>query len=106
MAGIRMNLRRSAAAAGAVIIASFAGLAVESFHPPNANAVPGQCGAGYGAGSGGGFCDSDAWPDGSFYHCAHVYVLGFGGGGCGRVCPNPQNPALPIATDADPNTHC
>lgn len=79
-----------------------------TFGLSTANAVPGQCGNGMGPfASGGGFCDGPAWPDGSFYHCAQVYVFGIGGGGCGQVCPNPDNPAFPpVPTDSDPATPC
>lgn len=67
------------------------------------------CASGYGGGwGGGGYCDYDYWPDGSYYHCATVYVLGFGGTSCGRVCPwpDPGNASPPPPTDSDPATLC
>src|SRR6476619_6648188 len=38
-------------------------------------------------GGGGGYCDSDYTPDGSYTHCETVYVMGFGGTNCYRVFP-------------------
>lgn len=56
---------------------------------PEAHASPGQCGQGFGFGSGGGFCDGPMQPDGTFHHCETVYVLGFGGTNCFFVRPVP-----------------
>lgn len=56
---------------------------------PAAQASPGQCGQGYGGGSGGGFCDGIPQADGSWYHCETVYVMGFGGTNCFWVRPVP-----------------
>lgn len=56
---------------------------------PKSDASPGQCGQGFGFGSGGGFCDYPARPDGTWYHCETVYVLGFGGTNCFNVRPVP-----------------
>ena len=53
------------------------------------HATPGQCGQGFGFGSGGGFCDYPPRPDGTWYHCETVYVLGFGGTNCFNVRPVP-----------------
>ena len=36
---------------------------------------------------GGGYCDKDYGPDGSYTHCVHVNVLGFGGQQCDRIYP-------------------
>ena len=69
-----------------------------------ANAV--GCQSGGSPWGGGGFCDSDYWKDGSYMHCVDVYVLGFGGGSCGRVCPPPPGAPAPPATDLDPRTRC
>jgi hypothetical protein len=53
---------------------------------PAANAQ--GCASGYGGGfGGGGYCDYDYAPDGSYMHCETVYVLGFGGTNCFRVYP-------------------
>lgn len=68
-----------------------AGIIATSHH---ADATPGQCGQGYAAGSGGGFCDGPAAADGTWLHCETVYVLGFGGTNCFRV--------RPVSTDVDP----
>ncbi|EHM22824.1 hypothetical protein MBOL_01890 [Mycobacteroides abscessus subsp. bolletii BD] len=38
-------------------------------------------------GNGGGVCESDYAPDGSFTRCDTVYVLGIGGTNCYRVYP-------------------
>ncbi|MEU9806810.1 hypothetical protein [Mycobacterium sp. NPDC050853] len=38
-------------------------------------------------GNGGGVCESDFAPDGSFNRCDTVYVLGIGGTNCYRVYP-------------------
>lgn len=54
-----------------------------------AHATPGQCGAAIVGGSGGGFCDGPPAPDGTWYHCESVYVLGFGGQNCFWVRPVP-----------------
>lgn len=72
-------------------------------------AAPAQatgCSSGYGGWGGGGFCDTDYWRDGSYWHCVNVTVLGFGGGSCGRVCPPPAGAPLPPAADMDPRTPC
>ena len=45
------------------------------------------CAYGNGGWGGGGFCDSDYAPDGSYMHCESVYVMGFGGSNCFRVHP-------------------
>lgn len=68
---------------------------------PTAQASPGQCGGG-GFIGGGSFCDTDPWPDGSFWHC----VTGWGpfawGSNCNRVCEG----FPPPITDNDPRTPC
>ena len=56
-----------------------------------AHALPGQCGYGGAFGSGGGFCDSPPGPDGTWYHCESVYVMGFGGTNCFYVRPVPTS---------------
>lgn len=68
------------AAVGSMLLAS-----------PEADALPGQCGQGFAFGSGGGFCDGPAAPDGTWMHCETVYVMGFGGTNCFRVRPVPVN---------------
>lgn len=87
-------------AAASITIASF-GIA---FGTPSAQALPGQC-----VTSGwGGFCDYDAWSDGSYMHkeCGP-----FGICNSFRAChvdpdgAGPQ-PAGRVATDYDPNTPC
>ena len=52
--------------------------------PAQAEGCASGSGGGYG---GGGYCDSDYWPDGSYMHCVTVYVMGFGGSQCNRVYP-------------------
>ena len=47
------------------------------------------CGSGGRPWGGGGYCDSDYRPDGSYMHCEAVYVMGFGGN-CYRVSPDPR----------------
>lgn len=71
---------------------------------PKSDASPGQCGQGFGFGSGGGFCDYDPWPDGSFMHSETVYVLGFGGTNVFRACNDGHGGR--VATDYDPATPC
>ena len=68
------------AAVGSMLLAS-----------PEAEAMPGQCGQGFAFGSGGGFCDYPPRPDGTWYHCETVYVLGLGGTNCFYVRPVPTN---------------
>ena len=77
--------------AAAAAIGIFGGLAVETFDVSPAHAD--TCGGGGSPFGGGAYCDGDFWPDGSFNHCVQVYVLGFGGTSCGRVCPG--NPPAP-----------
>ena len=36
---------------------------------------------------GGGYCDFDYGPDGSYTHCVGVNVLGIGGRQCDRIFP-------------------
>lgn len=93
------------AAAGAVVTAWGFGVLA----PAVADAVPGQCGGGYGLGNGGSFCDSYPWPDGSFQHTETVCVLGFCGTNTFRACHTPGvngSPAGRVPTDYDPNTPC
>lgn len=74
-----------------------------------ADALPGQCGGGYGLGNGGTYCDFDAWPDGSFMHQETVCVLGFCGTNAFRACHAPGAPGMPagrVPTDSDPSTPC
>ena len=78
-----------------ILIAS--GLAVRFGAGVLALAPPSQatgCASGSGGGyGGGGFCDGDIAPDGSYMHCESVYVLGFGGASCNRIYPPPPPPA-------------
>lgn len=69
----------------------------------SAQALPGQCGGGGFLGSGGSFCDYDAWPDGSFMHYERVCVLGFCGNNTFRACGVPGGR---VPTDSDPATPC
>ena len=75
-----LALLATGAAVGSMLLAS-----------PEADALPGQCGQGFAFGSGGGFCDAPASPDGTWMHCETVYVMGFGGTNCFRVRPVPVN---------------
>lgn len=63
-------------------IPKVAGLAVAA--PSQAEGCASGSGGGWG---GGGYCDFDYWPDGSYMHCARVYVMGFGGESCNRIYP-------------------
>ena len=56
-----------------------------------ASAAGGPCGSAIVLGNGGGRCDYDEQPDGSFMRCDTVYVLGFGGTNCYRVYPAPPS---------------
>jgi hypothetical protein len=78
-------------AASAVI--ALGGMAVETYDATPSHAD--GCAGGGGFGGGGGYCDNAWWPDGSYQHCVTVYVLGFGGTSCGRVCPPPPGSAIP-----------
>lgn len=63
-------------------------------------AAPAQaegCASGNGGWGGGGYCDTDYAPDGSYNHCVTVDVMGFGGSQCNRVYPPP-----PPGPDAPP----
>lgn len=93
------RLRRRLAVSAALIVLAGAGIGFAT----RAEALPGQCGGGYGAGSGGEFCDYDAWPDGSFMHRERVCVLGFCGTNTFRAC---HVPGGRVATDNDPATPC
>lgn len=93
------RLRRILVAASAVIVLTGTAIGFAT----RADAAPGQCGGGYGAGSGGEFCDYDAWPDGSFMHRERVCVLGFCGTNTFRAC---HVPGGRVATDSDPATPC
>ena len=57
----------------------------------------GLCGGAVVLGNGGGRCDYDQRPDGSFTRCDTVFVLGFGGTNCYRVSPPPPADAPPAA---------
>lgn len=70
---------------------------------PVSEALPGQCAGGGAFGSGGSFCDFDAWPDGSFMHRETVCVMGFCGTNQFRAC---HVPGGRIPTDTDPATPC
>ena len=74
----------------AATIATTTGLAVQTIDPSPAHAD--GCAYGGFGGFGGGYCDTDYWPDGSFYHCVTVAVFGYGST-CNRVCPG--NPPAP-----------
>jgi hypothetical protein len=57
----------------------------------------GPCGGAVVLGNGGGRCDYDQRPDGSFTRCDTVYVLGFGGTNCYLVSPPPPADTPPAA---------
>jgi hypothetical protein len=57
----------------------------------------GPCGGAVVFGNGGGRCDYDQRPDGSFTRCDTVYVLGFGGTNCYLVSPPPPADTPPAA---------
>jgi hypothetical protein len=80
----------SAATITGVFVAGAIGLAA----PASAD---GPCGGAIVLGNGGGRCDYDHQPDGSFMRCDTVYVLGFGGTNCYRVPPPPAEEAPPAA---------
>lgn len=84
-------------------LAATCGVAIGVLLAPDVGAIPGQCAGGYGAGSGGQFCDYDAWPDGSFAHWERVCVLGFCGENTFRAC---HVPGGRVPTDYDPATPC
>lgn len=76
------------------------GLAAGLLAPPAA-ALPGQCVSS----PWGGFCDSDPWPDGSFWHTETYGVGGFSASNSFQACHDPAtNRAVP--TDNDPTTPC
>lgn len=81
-----MNIKNIVSIAVVSSAIVFSGAAIVT---PVANAAPGQCGQGYAMGSGGGFCDGPPRPDGTWYHCESVYVLGIGGTNCFNVRPVP-----------------
>ena len=99
------RLRRSLALAG---LGALAATGIITATP--AEALPGQCGGGYFGGHGGEFCDSAAWPDGSFWHQERVCVFGICGSNGFRAChvpPGPNGePAGRVPTDNDPATPC
>ena len=84
------TVRRTLAAALAGGVIAGTGLAWAG----HADAAPGQCGNAVVFGSGGGFCDYPPQPDGTWYHCETVFVMGFGGTNCFYV--------RPVPTDVDP----
>lgn len=94
-------MRLVLAAAALAVVGGIGGAAILA---PKAEAVPGQCGGGYGMGSGGEFCDSQPWPDGSFLHYERVCVLGFCGANTFRACDDGNGGRFP--TDNDPATPC
>lgn len=86
-------------ARGATTVAAVA-LAAGLFAPPAA-ALPGQCFSG----PFGGFCDSQAYPDGSFDHCENAGFGVFSYSNCFRACHDVAS-ARAVPTDLDPRTPC
>jgi hypothetical protein len=80
------KMRKLISALGISAALAAAGIAVAG--PASAM---GPCGSAVVLGNGGGRCDYDEAPDGSFTRCDTVYVLGFGGTNCYRVYP-PADP--------------
>ena len=81
--------------AGAAIAAAIAGAGIAA--SSTASAFPGGMGICPGGGGGYGafgYCDGEAYPDGSYDHT----VMIMGGWQASRVCPpDPGNPAIPLA---------
>ncbi len=99
------RLRRLVAGTASVLVLAGAGIGWAG----QAQAVPGQCGGGYALGHGGEFCDSAAWPDGSFWHQERVCVFGICGSNGFRACHVDNGPGVPagrVPTDNDPGTPC
>jgi|GEM_PF-3213429 len=85
-------------------VSTFINTALDTPTVAVSRALPGQCAVGYGPlGNGGGFCDTDPWPDGSFMHWERVCVLGFCGENSFRAC---HVPGGRVPTDYDPRTRC
>ena len=83
-------MKRVLVLAAASALTAFAGLAVDT-----ATAGPARADCAWG-GIGiwsGGYCDTNYWPDGSYYHCLNTPF----GGSCGRVCPPPPGSSVPAA---------
>ena len=79
-------MKRLLTIVAAATIATAGGLAVETFDASPARADTCMWGP-----FGGGYCDSQYWPDGSYYHCLNTRW----GGSCGRVCPPPPGGVIP-----------
>lgn len=91
-------MRRLTALGVAVLVA--VGLAAGVF-APSAGALPGQCIQS----PFGGFCDGQAWADGSFNHCESSGWGGFSYSNCFQACHDVAT-ARAVPTDLDPNTPC
>lgn len=86
-------IRALAAAAGLGLAAVLAA--------PAASGLPGQCFSG----PFGGFCDGQAWADGSFQHCESGGWGAFSYSNCFQSCHDPVS-ARAVPTDYDPATPC
>jgi hypothetical protein len=89
---MRLSVRAALASIGAgALMAGGMVLAAPSHAWGGGGDWPSVCsGGGAGGGgplSGGGYCDSAPYEDGSHDHCVNVRVLGFGGWQCSRVGP-------------------
>ena len=102
---------RIARVAAVAALTIFTGLAVQACAAPTASA---ECAAGWSPFGGGGFCDMNYQPDGSFDRCIHVVVDplpflpgNFGGTSCDRFCPAPAGTNIPAAWPGPgPNGAC
>lgn len=90
-------MRRALALGAAVVAAGWLAAAPA----PSAQALPGQCVSS----PFGGFCDDQAWADGSFQHCENSGFGVFSYSSCFQACHDPvSNRAVP--TDVDLRTLC
>jgi len=67
------------------ILAALVGVGLTIATPTPAHAE--GCGGFDSWAGGGGYCDYDYQPDGSYMHCVHVIVLGFRDQQCNRIYP-------------------
>lgn len=86
---------------GAVVAAVGLAVGLATFSAPSAQGLPGQCVSG----PFGGFCDGQAWPDGSFNHCESYGWGGFSSSHCYQACHDVVS-ARAVPTDTDPATPC
>lgn len=91
-------MKRTTALSAAVLMA--VGLAAGVFSP-TASALPGQCIQS----PWGGYCDGQAWADGSFNHCEQSGFGGFSYSNCFQACHDVAS-ARAVPTDLDPRTPC